>query len=255
MFHMHVDPGQHLIRSGFFCSRRTRRRHPPNFNHNLAAKTANFTAPWEEGGQTKYAGKPAFIVGGSSSVGQYGTSLPVSLCAVSHIPVVLCLHHRVPAIQVAKYSGYSPIITTASLHNEALLKSLGANAVLDRKLPASFILHELQKLAGGKPLEYVFDAISAADTQTLAYDALAPGGTLFIVLNDEIPEDKKKAGGDKRVVHGFGSVHVPENREIGVQLFSRLTEWLETGVIVVRTATCHVCMHAWLRVADRTSVI
>ncbi|TFK82276.1 GroES-like protein [Polyporus arcularius HHB13444] len=179
----------------------------PNFNHNLAAKTANFTAPWEEGGQTKYAGKPAFIVGGSSSVGQY-------------------------AIQVAKYSGYSPINTTASLHNEALLKSLGANAVLDRKLPASSILSELQKLAGGKPLEYAFDAISFADTQTLAYDALAPGGTLFIVLNDEIPEGKKKAGGDKRVVHGFGSVHVPENREIGVQLFSRLTEWLETGVIV-----------------------
>ena len=45
----------------------------PNFNHNPSAKTANFTAPWEEGGQAKYAGKPAFIVGGAGSVGQYGT--------------------------------------------------------------------------------------------------------------------------------------------------------------------------------------
>ena len=48
----------------------------PNFNHNPSAKTANFTAPWEEGGQARYAGKPAFIVGGSSSVGQYGASPP-----------------------------------------------------------------------------------------------------------------------------------------------------------------------------------
>ncbi|KAI0696870.1 GroES-like protein [Cerioporus squamosus] len=179
----------------------------PNFNHNLAAETVNFTAPWEEGGQAKNAGKPALIIGGSSSVGQY-------------------------AIQVAKYSGYSPIITTASLHNEALLKSLGATAVLDRKLPPSSILSEVQKLAGGKPLEYAFDAISVRDTQALAYDALAPGGTLLIVLSDAIPAEKKKAGDNKRVVHGFGTVHVPENREIGLQLFSRLTEWLRTGVIV-----------------------
>ncbi|RPD54128.1 GroES-like protein [Lentinus tigrinus ALCF2SS1-6] len=176
----------------------------PHFNHNLAARTANFTAPWEEGGKTKYAGKPAFIVGGSSSVGQY-------------------------AIQVAKCSGYSPIITTASLHNEALLKSLGATAVLDRKLPPSAILSEVQKLIGNKPIEYVFDAISLADTQSLAYDVLAPGGTLFIVLDEKIPAEKKKAGDNKRIVHGFG---IPENRDVGVQLFSRLTEWLETGVIV-----------------------
>ena len=32
----------------------------------------SLTAPWEEGGKTKYAGQAAFIVGGSSSVGQYG---------------------------------------------------------------------------------------------------------------------------------------------------------------------------------------
>ncbi|RPD59714.1 GroES-like protein [Lentinus tigrinus ALCF2SS1-6] len=178
-----------------------------NFNHNPTAPTANFTAPWEEGGKTKYAGKPAFIVGGSSSVGQY-------------------------AIQVAKYSGYSPIITTASLHNEVLLKSLGATAVVDRKLPASAIISEVQKLAGNKPIEYVFDTVSIADTQSLAYDVLAPGGTLLILLNDEIPAEKKNAADNKRIVHGFGSARVSQNREVGVQLFSRLTEWLETGVIV-----------------------
>ena len=36
-------------------------------------KSIRLTPPWEEGGLTKYAGKPAFIIGGSSSVGQYGS--------------------------------------------------------------------------------------------------------------------------------------------------------------------------------------
>lgn len=36
------------------------------------AKSAGFPAPWEEGGATKFAGKPILIIGGSSSVGQYG---------------------------------------------------------------------------------------------------------------------------------------------------------------------------------------
>ena len=44
----------------------------PNFNHHPEGNSANFTAFWEEGGQQKYAGKPAFIIGGASSVGQYG---------------------------------------------------------------------------------------------------------------------------------------------------------------------------------------
>ncbi|KAI0715805.1 GroES-like protein [Cerioporus squamosus] len=179
----------------------------PNFNHNPQGKTANFTAPWEEGGTTKYAGKPAFILGGASSVGQY-------------------------AIQVAKLSGYSPIIATASPHNEGLLKSLGATAVIDRSLPASTIVSEVQKLTGGKPVEYVYDAISLEDTQAIAYDVLAPGGTLIIVLDEKVPAEKKKAEDKKTVVHAFGSVVTPENREVGVQIYSRLSEWLRTGVIV-----------------------
>ena len=50
------------------------------YNHDPNGKSVNFPAPWEEGGSTKFAGKPAFILGGSSSVGQYGTSptLPTS---------------------------------------------------------------------------------------------------------------------------------------------------------------------------------
>lgn len=34
-----------------------------------------FDAPWKKGGRGKYAAEPILIIGGASSVGQYGTSL------------------------------------------------------------------------------------------------------------------------------------------------------------------------------------
>ena len=42
------------------------------WSHHAQASSLDFPAPWEEGGATKFAGKPAVIVGGSGSVGQYG---------------------------------------------------------------------------------------------------------------------------------------------------------------------------------------
>ncbi len=36
-------------------------------------RSLRFTPPWAEGGTSQFAGKPAFIIGGASSVGQYGT--------------------------------------------------------------------------------------------------------------------------------------------------------------------------------------
>ena len=41
-------------------------------HHSEASESLNFPAPWEEGGTTKFAGQPALIIGGSTSVGQYG---------------------------------------------------------------------------------------------------------------------------------------------------------------------------------------
>ena len=40
--------------------------------HHPEARSLDMPAPWEEGGTTKYAEKPALIVGGSSSVCQFG---------------------------------------------------------------------------------------------------------------------------------------------------------------------------------------
>ena len=44
------------------------------WDHNpRTEKSVQFTPPWEENGLTQYAGKPALIIGGASSVGQYGS--------------------------------------------------------------------------------------------------------------------------------------------------------------------------------------
>ncbi|KAM5545024.1 hypothetical protein V8D89_001135 [Ganoderma adspersum] len=179
------------------------------WNHHPDAKSISLAAPWEEGGQTKYAGKPFVVLGGASSVGQY-------------------------AIQVARLSKFSPILATASPHNAALLKSLGATHVLDRSLAPAALAAEVAKLTGGAPVEVVYDSIAHADTQALGFELLAPGGALVTTLPTNIPEDvlKAGAGAGKRVVNVFGSVHHPENRAFGVELYSRLEELLRTGAIV-----------------------
>ncbi|EIW57190.1 GroES-like protein [Trametes versicolor FP-101664 SS1] len=173
-------------------------------------KTLRYKPVWEEGGNTEFSGKPAFIIGGASSVGQY-------------------------AIQIAKLAGFSPIIATASPHNIELLTSLGATHIIDRSLEADAILAKLPELTGGKPLEFVYDAISLPETMPLAYQALAPGGGLVIVLGDVIPATLKDEGDQKQIAYVFGNVHTPENRACGVELYKRLTEWLEKGIIKPNT--------------------
>ncbi|CDO74507.1 hypothetical protein BN946_scf184979.g62 [Trametes cinnabarina] len=168
--------------------------------------TLGFKPIWEEGATAEWAGKPALIIGGASSVGQY-------------------------AIQVAKFAGFSPIITTASPHNTAHLTSLGATHVIDRSLPGDQILARLPELTGRKPIEFIYDAISLPETMALAYQALAPGGALGIVLPDVIPAELKKEGDNKRVSFVLGNVHRPENQECGKEMYKRLTEWLEKGII------------------------
>ncbi|KAF8577407.1 GroES-like protein [Ramaria rubella] len=158
---------------------------------------AGLTAPWKPSGEGKYKGQGILIFGGSSSVGQY-------------------------AIQLARLSGFSPIVTTASLHNTDLLKSLGATHVIDRK---ANVVAEAQKILTTPP-NVVFDAI-AEDTQEQGWEVLAPNGTLILVL---VPKDTLKDGesGKKRIAI-FGNVNV--QREIGRGIYANLTEFLRSGKI------------------------
>lgn len=132
------------------------------------------------------------------------------------------------AIQFAKLSGFSPIITTASLHNEALLKSFGATHVVDRNTD---VVAEVKKIVSN-PVEVIYDSISEKSTQEQAWEILAPGGTLSVVLESQVDKEKYK---DKHVVFVFGSFAAPQNRALGVSLCSKLTKLLSEG----RLKVCH----------------
>ena len=45
----------------------------PLYNQDPAAASARLTAPWLEGGRGKYSGKPFLLLGGASSMGQFGS--------------------------------------------------------------------------------------------------------------------------------------------------------------------------------------
>ncbi|KAH9847262.1 GroES-like protein [Lenzites betulinus] len=158
------------------------------------------TAPWVEGGKGKYAGKPIVVVGGSSVVGSL-------------------------AIQLASLSGFSPIITTASLRNGPLLEGFGATHVLDRNLAASDLRDEVVKIAGGT-VSVVFDAISLPETQNAAFDLLAPGGKLILVGSSVLDDPNADGRG---VVTVAGLVHAPANVEFGKVLYASLPDLLGSG--------------------------
>ncbi|KAI0751385.1 GroES-like protein [Daedaleopsis nitida] len=165
--------------------------------HHPQASSVDLAAPWEEGGLTKYAGQPAFVVGGSSSVGQF-------------------------AIQIAKLQGFSPIITTSSLKHTDYLKSLGAAHVVDRSLPSETILAELPKLTGGKPIKYAYNTIGGTPHTTWP--------TMHLPL--AVARDKEAGLAPIKIAKPFASLRLPGNLALGVEVYKRLTEWLITGVVV-----------------------
>lgn len=133
-------------------------------------------------------------------------------------------------IQVARLSGFSPIIVTASLHNTDLVKSLGATHVVDRKLSPDALKAEITKAAGGSPIQFVYDTISQEDTQNTAIELVEPGGNLVIVLQSLVPEAKASGKG---ITHVFGNVHTPANRKMGSVMYSKLTELFGNGTLKV----------------------
>ncbi|KAJ8597487.1 medium-chain dehydrogenase/reductase like protein [Rhizopogon salebrosus TDB-379] len=160
-----------------------------------------YLAPWEEGGRDKYAGQPILIMGGASCLGQY-------------------------AIQFARLSGFSPIITTASLYNSELLSSLGATHVLDRRLSTAALKHAIAKITS-IPITLAFDAVSLPDTQQAAHDILTAGGILIIVMEPKLANKSD----DKEVRLVWGSFHPLSNHEMGKRFMPVLTQWLADGTI------------------------
>ena len=139
---------------------------------------------------------------------------------------------RYLVIQVAKLSGFSPIITTVSPRNSDLVKALGATHTIDRNLSSDEIIATVKSITAD-PVKIVYDAISLPSTQNPAYDIVSPGGKLILVLNVEI--DKAKLTPDKEIINPYGNVHAEGNRAFGSEMYSHLTNLFKSGDLKVRT--------------------
>jgi len=133
---------------------------------------------------------------------------------------------RVSAIQLAKLSGFSPIIVTASVKHTDFLKSLGATHVLDRNLSPANLKSEVEKITN-KPVKYVYDAVSLEETQKQGDAVLASGGHLMLVLSPSISTS------DKHFTAVLALRVLEHNVKPLSALYDKLTGWLESGVIKV----------------------
>ncbi|KAJ3548044.1 hypothetical protein NMY22_g1422 [Coprinellus aureogranulatus] len=115
-------------------------------------------------------------------------------------------------LQLAKLSGFSPIITTASLRHEGSLKAIGATHVFDRN-------------------KHLMDAISTPETQRQGFDILAPGGKQVLVLPAEEFWKEEGERQEKTALQVYGSKAFPEHVELLKELWANFTELLEKGLI------------------------
>ncbi|KAG1905559.1 chaperonin 10-like protein [Suillus fuscotomentosus] len=163
---------------------------------------ARITPPWEEGAGDHESKKPIVILGGSSSVGAY-------------------------TIQLARLSGFYPIITTASPSNEELVKGYGATHFFDRNLSGKQLLAAINEVTDD-PIKLVYDAISLPETQAVAWELLANNGTLVLTLPASVKEDEGKG---RRVVPTLSYPHTPENEELCSSSWAMVEKWLSDGTI------------------------
>ena len=133
-------------------------------------------------------------------------------------------------MQFAKLSGFSPIITTASLKHAEYLKSIGATHVIDRSIPASTLVSEISNITQNAPIKYALDTISLPDTQQTAYDVLAHGGKLVIFLSPAIGKTIK----EKEIISVSGMLRTPPNIELLETFYhDNLERLLKEGAIKV----------------------
>ncbi|EIM91562.1 GroES-like protein [Stereum hirsutum FP-91666 SS1] len=169
-------------------------------------------------GEGKYKDEPILITGGSSSVGQY-------------------------AIQLAKLSGFNPIITTASPSNTAYCTSAGATHVIDyHTVPYSALGEHISSTITTKPIRIISDVVSSAESQRACWDILSGHNgngkmSITLPLAETIKGEMKenlvdgKEGGNKGIYSVFGNGNAPGLQEDGDKLAAALEGWLKEGKI------------------------
>jgi len=138
---------------------------------------------------------------------------------------VFFFFENLPVIQFAKFSGFSPIITTASIKHTSYLHSLGATHVLDRNL--GDIKAQIDKITNEAAINYVYDAISSSETQGLAIKVMHHEGQAIFVLPPIVESI------DRHTTSVVALRQSEHNTEILKELYTKLTEWVESGIIKV----------------------
>lgn len=129
-------------------------------------------------------------------------------------------------LQIAKYMGYSTILTTASTHHEEYLKGLGATHVIDRSADVLAYLKTINPPLAGADL--VYDAVHTPFTQA-EVDLLAPGG--LILTTWPVPKEGLEWTEGRRSSYFYGSVHI--HTKLGVAMYEAMEKFLEDGIIKV----------------------
>lgn len=140
------------------------------------------------------------------------------------------------AIQMAKLSGFSPIITTATPHNEGYCKAAGATHVIDyTKVPYGPAFADAVASITTAPIKVIWDCIAHEDSQLACWSILAPSGTLveaFPTPSPKIGEDGFVDKDGRKVVGVFRSAYFDaeggENR-LGKTMFAALESMLRDG--------------------------
>ena len=143
------------------------------------------------------------------------------------------------AIQLAKLSGFSTIITTASLKNEHLLKSLGTTHVIDRSLSGSDLVSAISSITSNQAVDVVYDTIAIPATATQGIDVIShwhlkTGEKGIFVTADPFPsqEVREHIALKVGIVHG-GPGSSWNNQLLGDLYQEKLFGWLETRGIKV----------------------
>ncbi|KAJ6550016.1 chaperonin 10-like protein [Mycena capillaripes] len=167
---------------------------------------AGFVSPLSLGGRGKYADQPIVILGGAGATGHF-------------------------ALQLARLSGFSTIITTASLKHESFLKSLGATHVIDRSLPDTDVIKAVAGLA--PTLSVVFDTVSTIETLSLGFEILKDSkqyskGDKTLLQIVPIPV---AASEGINVYMGWAASVLPQYKALSRELYPQLGGFLADGTI------------------------
>ncbi|EIM91260.1 GroES-like protein [Stereum hirsutum FP-91666 SS1] len=174
-------------------------------------------------GAGKYKDEPILIPGGASSVGQF-------------------------AIQLAKLSGFNPIITTCSKSNESYCLSAGATHVIDYKtVPYTSLASHITSNITSKPFKVIYDAVSTEDSQAASWSILSDteglgskagtGGKLVITLPpaksiaSELDEKQFAKNGSKSASWAYGNGNGQPTQADANKLARALEGWLIEGKI------------------------